>query len=81
MLARIVGMSGRHQDHGLIFQWERGSNENMNWLIRQYLPKGTCFTDLTDKDCRQIEEALNSRPRKKLGFATPDEAYDEQCCA
>lgn len=61
--------------------WERGTNENTNGLIRQYLPKGTCFKDLTDKHCRQIEEALNNRPRKKLGFATPDEAYDEQCCA
>ena len=61
--------------------WERGTNENTNGLIRQYLPKGTCFKDLTNKHCRQIEQALNSRPRKKLGFATPDEAYDEQCCA
>ena len=61
--------------------WERGTNENTNGLIRQYLPKGSCFKNLTDKQCRQIEEALNNRPRKKLGFATPDEAYDEQCCA
>lgn len=62
--------------------WERGTNENTNGLIRQYLPKGTCFRDLTDKQCQEIEDALNSRPRKKLGFATPDEAYDdEQCCA
>lgn len=61
--------------------WERGTNENTNGLIRQYLPKGTCLKELTDKQCRQIEEALNNRPRKKLGFATPDEAYDEQCCA
>ena len=60
--------------------WERGTNENMNGLIRQYLPKGTCFKDLTDRQCRRIEQALNSRPRKKLGFATPDEAYDQQCC-
>lgn len=61
--------------------WERGTNENTNGLIRQYLPKGSCFKGLTDKQCRTIEQALNSRPRKKLGFATPDEAYDEQCCA
>jgi transposase, IS30 family len=60
--------------------WERGTNENMNGLIRQYLPKGSCFSDLTDKECRRIEQELNDRPRKKLGFATPDEAYDEQCC-
>jgi IS30 family transposase len=61
--------------------WERGTNENTNGLIRQYLPKGTCFRDLTNRQCRTIEEALNNRPRKKLGFATADEAYDEQCCA
>jgi IS30 family transposase len=61
--------------------WERGTNENTNGLIRQYLPKGTCFKDLTQRQCDKIEEALNNRPRKKLGFATPDEAYDEQCCA
>lgn len=61
--------------------WERGTNENTNGLIRQYLPKGTCFKDLTDRQCREIEEALNNRPRKKLGFATADEAYDEQRCA
>jgi len=82
------GYAQLEQRHGTKFyfarpyhSWERGTNENTNGLIRQYLPKGTCFRDLTDKDCRQIEEALNSRPRKKLGFATPDEAYDEQCCA
>ena len=62
--------------------WERGTNENTNGLIRQYLPKGTCFKDLTDRQCQEIEDALNSRPRKKLAFSTPDEAYDdEQCCA
>jgi len=61
--------------------WERGTNENTNGLIRQYLPKGTCFKDLDNRQCRTIEDALNNRPRKKLGFATPDEAYDEQCCA
>jgi IS30 family transposase len=82
------GYAQLEQRHGTKFyfarpyhSWERGTNENTNGLIRQYLPKGTCFRDLTDKDCRQIEEALNSRPRKKLGSATPDEAYDEQCCA
>jgi len=82
------GYAQLEQRHGTKFyfarpyhSWERGTNENTNGLIRQYLPKGTCFRDLTDKHCRQIEEELNNRPRKKLGFATPDEAYDEQCCA
>jgi len=61
--------------------WERGTNENTNGLIRQYLPKGTCFKELTQRQCSKIEEAMNNRPRKKLSFATPNEAYDEQCCA
>jgi transposase, IS30 family len=83
------GYAELEQSHGTTFyfarpyhSWQRGTNENTNGLIRQYLPKGTCFKDLTDKHCKQIEEALNNRPRKKLGFATPDEAYDQQrCCA
>ena len=81
------GYAQLEQCHGTKFyfakpyhSWERGTNENTNGLIRQYLPKGSCFKGVTDKDCRRIEQALNSRPRKKLGFATPDEAYDEQCC-
>jgi IS30 family transposase len=61
--------------------WERGTNENTNGLIRQYLPKGTCFKALTQRDCNVIERELNNRPRKILEFRTPAEAYIEECCA
>jgi len=53
---------------------ERGSNENMNGLIRQYLPKGTDFTKVTRIQLRKIEYKLNSRPRPSLGYLTPLEA-------
>jgi IS30 family transposase len=60
--------------------WERGTNENTNGLIRQYLPKGSCFKELTQKRCNEIERELNDRPRKILGFSTPNEAHVEACC-
>jgi len=55
--------------------WERGTNENTNGLIRQYLPKKTCFADVTQGDCDAIAAKLNSRPRKRLGYRTPEECY------
>jgi IS30 family transposase len=60
--------------------WERGTNENTNGLIRQYLPKGSCFKDLTQRQCNAIEKTLNDRPRKTLGYQTPAEAYYAECC-
>jgi IS30 family transposase len=54
--------------------WERGSNENTNGLVRQYLPKGTCLKDLTQAQCNWIASELNNRPRERLGFRTPAEA-------
>ncbi len=60
--------------------WERGTNENTNGLIRQYLPKGSCFKKLTQQRCNEIERELNNRPRKILGFSTPNEAYAEERC-
>lgn len=53
--------------------WERGANENTNGLIRQYLPKGLSFENVTDKDIEYIQRKLNNRPRKKLNFLTPNE--------
>ena len=58
--------------------WERGSNENLNGLIRQYIPKGTCMKKLTQPQCNEIAYALNSRPRKRHGFKTPLEIYHAQ---
>lgn len=56
--------------------WERGTNENTNGLIRQYLPKGTSMAGLTQQQCDEIAVKLNSRPRKRLDFSTPEECYD-----
>jgi IS30 family transposase len=57
--------------------WERGTNENANGLIRQYLPKGTSMAKLTQQQCNAIARTLNTRPRKRLGFRTPLECYYE----
>lgn len=53
--------------------WERGSNENLNGLIRQYLPRPTSMETVTQKHCDWIARQLNTRPRKRLGFSTPQE--------
>ena len=55
--------------------WERGLNENMNGLIRQYLPKGTSFDSLTQDDIQCIMDKLNNRPRKCLGYKTPNQVF------
>ena len=55
--------------------WERGTNENTNGLIRQYLPKGKSMARLTQQDCNAIARKLNRRPRKRLGYRTPEECY------
>lgn len=55
--------------------WERGLNENTNGLIRQYLPKGTSFDALTQKDIQRIMDKLNNRPRKCLGIKTPNQVF------
>lgn len=55
--------------------WERGSNENVNGLIRQYLPKTESMAGITQQRCDQIADKLNRRPRKRYGFKTPEEMY------
>jgi IS30 family transposase len=57
--------------------WERGSNENANGLVRQYLPKGASMAGLTQHQCNAIARKLNTRPRKRLGFRTPLECFNE----
>jgi IS30 family transposase len=55
--------------------WERGTNENTNGLLRQYLPKRASMAQLTQHDCNRIAARLNARPRKRLAYRTPEECY------
>jgi IS30 family transposase len=57
--------------------WERGSNENANGLIRQYLPRGTSMAGLSQQLCNSIARKLNTRPRKRHGFMSPLECYNQ----
>lgn len=53
--------------------WERGSNENLNGLIRQYLPKRMCLSKLTQRGCDWIAHQLNTRPRQRYDYRTPEQ--------
>lgn len=56
--------------------WERGLNENTNGLIRDFFPKGTDFSTITPAEVAKVERLLNSRPRKTLGFRSPQEVFN-----
>jgi IS30 family transposase len=55
--------------------WQRGSNENFNGLLRQYVPKKRSMSTVTDEEITMIQNRLNYRPRKRLGFKTPHEVF------
>lgn len=57
--------------------WERGTNENTNGLIRQYLPKGESMASLTQRKCNNIAHELNTRPRKRHNYKTPLAIYEK----
>lgn len=54
--------------------WQKGGVENLNGLIREYLPRETDIDTITDEDIYRIQERLNNRPKKKLGYLSPNEA-------
>ena len=54
--------------------WERGSNENLNGILRQYIPKDKEFKYITGERLKEITYEINIRPRKRLGFMSPKEA-------
>ncbi|HEU0197668.1 MAG TPA: IS30 family transposase [Nevskiaceae bacterium] len=56
--------------------WQRGCDENLNGLIRQYAPKGSDLSTLSTADLQRIEDKLNRRPRKRLGFRTPLQVFE-----
>ncbi len=57
--------------------WQRGTNENFNGLLRQYIPKDRPLSTVTQEELKMIENKLNHRPRKRLGFTTPHEVFHE----
>lgn len=62
------------------YSWERGTNENINGLIRQFLPKSQRLDNFPDEVIQEIENNLNNRPRKVLGFKTPLEVKSSFYC-
>ena len=57
--------------------WERGTNENTNKLLREFLPKGKSFEKVTQKELDRYVSLLNNRPKKCLGYKTPREVFEE----
>jgi len=60
--------------------WERWTNENTNWLLREYIPKKTDFSTITQEQLDIYVKKINSRPRKRLEYFTPYEMFHEVCC-
>ena len=58
--------------------WERGLNQNTNGLVRQYFPKDSDFTTITEESIEHVMQRLNQRPRKTLGFRTPHQVFYNQ---
>ncbi len=59
--------------------WERGTNENTNGLLRYFFPKKTSFADIAQADVDRAVQLLNTRPRKRLGYRTPEQMFKGRC--
>ena len=59
--------------------WEKGTNENTNWLLRQFIPKKTPILTVTNEKLAKYVELINNRPRKRLWYNTPDEEFHNSC--
>lgn len=59
--------------------WERGTNENTNGLLRQFYPKKSSFTNISQEELDKIVNLINNRPRKRLGYLTPHEVFIKNC--
>ncbi len=55
--------------------WERGTNENTNGLLRQFFPKKSSFSEVTQEKLENVVNLINHRPRKRLGYLTPHEVF------
>lgn len=60
--------------------WQRGTNENTNGLLRQFFPKGIDFKQISHREVACVEQLLNERPRKRLGYRTPSEILASRLC-
>jgi IS30 family transposase len=60
--------------------WQRGTNENTNGLLRQFFPKRTDFTQVSHREVARVEQLLNERPRRRLGYRTPVEVLQKYLC-
>ncbi len=58
--------------------WQRGANENLNGLVRQYFPKKSDFKQITEKQIIEVQKQLNNRPRKRFGYKTPNEIFAQK---
>ena len=77
-LKRTLGLSIYFADP--YSAWHRGSNESLNGLIRQYYPKGTNFQRVPQSNIQRVEQELNERPRRRLGYQTPLEVLGKRLC-
>ena len=60
--------------------WQRGANENLNGLLRQFFPKGADFTRISHHEVARGEQLLHERPRQRLGYRTPAEILQPKFC-